>query len=133
VVVDDFADDEGEEFFGEFGVEMGADGEAAQAGDLAGFAGGVGRREFQLRLEQADGFGAFEALGEHVDDRGIDIVDAFAQGEELGGGFFGHAAELANGVRFAKSYAGLGPLAPAGPGRSPGLSVVIIIVTISGI
>jgi hypothetical protein len=76
VVVDDFADDEGEEFFGEFGVEFGTFREGAQAGDLFGFAGEVRGREFQAGFQLSDGLGAFEALGKQVNECGIDVVDA---------------------------------------------------------
>lgn len=93
VVADHFADDEVEELLGEGGVEFGALGELAQAGDLVGFAGGVGRGQGVFGLEVADLLGAFEAFGEHVDDGGVDVVDAVAQAGEFGadGGVHGVA------------------------------------------
>jgi hypothetical protein len=84
VVADHLGDDEVEEFLGERGVEFGALGEAAQPGDLAGLPLGVGRGQPVRGLEMADLLGALEAFGEHVDDGGVDVVDAVAQPFELG-------------------------------------------------
>ncbi|GAA2952752.1 hypothetical protein GCM10020227_19850 [Streptomyces flavovirens] len=83
VVADDLGDDEVQQLLGERRVELGAFGELAQPGDLAGLAGGVGGRQVVLRLEVADLLGGLEAFGEHVDDRGVDVVDAFAQAVQL--------------------------------------------------
>src|SRR4051812_43772248 len=84
VVADDLGNDEVEELLGEGGVEFGVLGELAQPFDLAGFARGVGRGQRVLGLEVADLLGAFEAFGEHMDDGGVDVVDAVAEAVELG-------------------------------------------------
>jgi len=55
----------------------------AQPFDLPGLAGRVGGRELVPRLEPADLLGALEALGEHVDDGRVDVVDAVAQPLQL--------------------------------------------------
>lgn len=95
VVADDLGDDEGEELLGEGRVQLGVLGEAAEPGDLVGLAGGVGGRQLVGRLEVADLLGALEAFGEHVDDGGVDVVDAVAQPGEFrtdgGVGFLGLA------------------------------------------
>src|SRR5690606_21737488 len=83
VVADHLGDDEVQELLGEGRVEPGVLGEVAQPGDLAGLAGRVGGRQPVLRLEAADLLGALEAFGEHVDDGGVDVVDAVAQPGEF--------------------------------------------------
>jgi octaprenyl-diphosphate synthase len=62
VVANHFVDDEAQEFFGEFGVEIGVAGQLAQAGYLL----------FTHRL------GHLESLCQHEHQRRIYIVDAFA-------------------------------------------------------
>lgn len=79
MVSDHFGDDEVEELLREGRVQFRVLREAAQAGDLFGFAVGVGRGQFVVRLEMADLLGALEALGEHVDNGSVDVVDAFAE------------------------------------------------------
>ena len=48
----------------------------AQPGDLLGLAVGVHRRQADLRLVAPDRLGDLEPLGEQVDERGVDVVDA---------------------------------------------------------
>ena len=50
-------------------------GQLAKARDLLLLARRVGRRQTVLGLEHADRLGAAEALGQHVDQRRVDIVD----------------------------------------------------------
>lgn len=84
MVADDLGDDEVQEFLREGRVQFRALGEFPQPGDLACLARGVGGRQLVFGLEDADLLGAFEALGEHVHDRRVDVVDAFAQPGEFG-------------------------------------------------
>lgn len=83
VVADHLGDDEIEEFLSERRVQFGALGEGAQAGDLPGLAGRVGGRQLVAGLEVADLLRGLEALGEHVDDGRVDVVDAVAQPGEF--------------------------------------------------
>ena len=85
VVADDFGDDEVQEFLGELRVEVSLRGKLAQTLDLFGFTSRIGRRHAARRLERADLFREFEALGQKVDQRGIDVVDALADAQELFG------------------------------------------------
>ncbi len=79
MVADDFLHDEVEELLREFGIEIGADGEAAQARDLALLARRIGRRQAVLRLELAHALRALEPLGQQVDDGRVQVVDARPQ------------------------------------------------------
>jgi hypothetical protein len=78
-MADDFADYEGEIFLSEFRIELGRLCQLAQARHLIGLAGRVGRRQAVLGFEGSHLLSAAEALGQHVDDGGVDIVDAAAQ------------------------------------------------------
>jgi len=73
-------DDEAQELLREFGVETRFLGEMPQPRDLALLAARIGGRQAGLRLVAADRLGHLEPFGEHVDQRGIDIVDAAAIG-----------------------------------------------------
>ena len=53
--------------------------ERAQAVELLLLASRVGCRHPVLRLQHADLLGRAEALGEEVDERGVDVVDAAAE------------------------------------------------------
>src|SRR6185295_16643334 len=79
MMADDFGDDEVQELLREIGVELGGLGELAQARDLLRLARRVGGRQAMRRLELAHGLRALEALGEQVNERCTDIVDAVAQ------------------------------------------------------
>ncbi len=83
MVPDHLGDDEIEEVRRKLGVEVGFDGERLQARDLASLALGVGRRQAVFGFEGANLLRAFEALGQHVDERGVEIVDALSQALEL--------------------------------------------------
>src|SRR5690606_25067697 len=82
VVADHFLDHEADELLAELGIELGVDRQRAQALDLARLASGIARFEPGLRLVLADRLGDAESLGEHVDQRGIDVVDALAVGRQ---------------------------------------------------
>ncbi|KPG83902.1 hypothetical protein AEQ27_08285 [Frigoribacterium sp. RIT-PI-h] len=83
MVVDHLGDDEVQEGLGEGRVETGLFGQATQALDLHALTLGVARRHAGRRLEQADGLRVLEPLGEHVDEGGVDVVDALADAREL--------------------------------------------------
>jgi hypothetical protein len=57
-----------------------------QTADLLGFSSGVAIGQPMLRLQFADSVGTSEPLSQHVDDRGIDIIDAVAQVSKFGNG-----------------------------------------------
>ena len=78
MVANHFVDDETQEFFGKFGIEIGVAGQLAQAGYLFLFAGAIGWGQAVFRLIFADRLGHFEAFCQHEHQRRIDIVDAFA-------------------------------------------------------
>ncbi len=90
-MADHFVDNEAEELFGEFGIKSGVCGQLAQSGNLPFFASRISGGELGLGLVAPDRLRDFEPLGEHVDERGIDIVDARA---ELGEGVVGHSSHL---------------------------------------
>ena len=79
MVADDFADDEREELLGELRVEVGVERQLTQPGDLLLFPVWISRREVVLGLESAHPLRVLEPLGEQVNERGIDVVDARAQ------------------------------------------------------
>lgn len=81
-MVDHFVDHETDELLSEIRVQVRVFGQFAQAGYLAFLAAGVGRGQVRLRLVFAHRLGDPEALGEHVDQRCIDIVDAGAEAGE---------------------------------------------------
>ena len=77
VVVDDFGDDEPQELLGEDRVEARLLGERRGAGRSGSRSRlGIGRRQLDGGLVAADRLGDLEALGEQVDERGVDVVDA---------------------------------------------------------
>ncbi len=114
VVADDLGDDEVEELLGEGRVEPGVLGQVAQPLDLVPLAGRIGRRQPVLRLQPPDLLGALEALGQHVDDRGVDVVDAAPQSEQLRLGLLVHLA--------TRGTAAFGHALPLSGGRLPGRS-----------
>jgi len=78
MMADHFVDDEAQEFFGEIGVQIGLFRQPPEPGDLAFLAAGVGGGKGVFGLVAAHGLGNLEALGQHEDERRVDIVDAFA-------------------------------------------------------
>ena len=76
---DDLGDDERQELLRELGIQVGLLGELSQPGDLPGLPGLVGRRQTVVGLEFTDALCELEALGEEMDEGGIDIVDAAPQ------------------------------------------------------
>ena len=87
-MADNFLDDEIEKFLRKVRIEMGIVGETAQPRDLLRLACRIGRGQTMRRLVLTHRLGAFEPLGQEMNERRIDIVDAFAQALKLriGGG-----------------------------------------------
>ena len=67
-----------DERLAELGIEIGLDGERAQALDLLRLPPGVAGREAGSGLVLADCLSDAEPFGQHVDQRRIDVVDALA-------------------------------------------------------
>ena len=91
VVADHFRHHEIEEFLRKIGIELGVLRQFAQARDLGLLPRLVGRRQIVQRFILADRLGAFEALGQQVNKRRIQIVDTVSEAQKLG---IGHVANL---------------------------------------
>jgi hypothetical protein len=86
VVLNDFSDDEVQEFLGEFRVEVGPVARSSSRAICFAFARGIGRRKVVFGLEFPHGLGVFEPLAQRVDEDRVEPVDAFAVAlEQLGG------------------------------------------------
>ena len=79
VMPDYLVDDEAQELLGELRVEIGFFGQCAQAGDLAFLAVGIGRGQRVFGFVAAHRLRRAKPLGEDVDERGVEIVDATAE------------------------------------------------------
>src|SRR5690606_6711688 len=95
-----------EPLLGELGIEMRLLRDRPQPGDLLTLASGVRGWHPARRLEPADRLGGLEPLGEQVDERRIDVVDALPVAPEFGtrvvgrlGGGGGHRARLPGAAR----------------------------------
>jgi hypothetical protein len=86
VLPNDFMNDKGQEPLGKVGVEFADRREMPQPADLLGFSSGVARGQFVPRFQFSHGTGTPKPLRQHVDDRGVDIVDAVPQVAKLGNG-----------------------------------------------
>jgi hypothetical protein len=86
VLPNDFIDDKGQKLLGKVWVEFADRRETPQATHLLRFSAGIARGQPVLRLQFADSAGTTEPLRQHVDDRGIDIVDAVPQVSKFGNG-----------------------------------------------
>ena len=82
VVADNLVDDEAQEFFAELGIELGLLGQRPQAGDLPFLSRRIGGGQGIPRLVTPDRLGDPEALGQHVNQGRVDIVDALAVSAE---------------------------------------------------
>lgn len=78
MVLDDFPNDEIQEGFGEFGVQIGTLCQVFQTVDLCGLAVGVRRGQVVFGLQLAHGLGVLEALAQGVDKDRVQAVDAGA-------------------------------------------------------
>ena len=76
VMVDDFGHDEAQELLREHRIETRLDGQRPQPRHLLLLAHRVGGRQPDRGLVAADLLGDLEPLGEQVDERGVDVVDA---------------------------------------------------------
>ncbi len=79
VVADHFLNDKAEEFLGKIRIQLGGFGQPPQTGDLLGLTFGIGCRKAMGGLKLAHRLRTFEALGQQVNERRVDIVDRFAQ------------------------------------------------------
>lgn len=84
VMPDYLVDDEAQELFGEFGVEVGFFGQRTQPCDLAFLAAWVGRGQRVFGLVAAHRLRRAETLGEDVDERRVEVVDAAAEAGQHG-------------------------------------------------
>ena len=75
-MADHLVDDEPQELFPEIGIELGVFGQPAESRDLALLTRRVGWRKRVFGLVGAHRLGDAEPLGEHMDQRRIDVVDA---------------------------------------------------------
>ncbi len=93
VVADHFVDDEADELFAEIRIQIGLFRKLAQAHDLSLLAAGVRGGQVVPGLVGADGLGDPKAFRQHVDQGGVDIVDARTETGENGvgcGSVLGH-------------------------------------------
>jgi hypothetical protein len=86
VLPNDFIDDKGQKLLGKVWIEFADRREMPQAAHLLRFSAGIARGQPVLRLQFADGAGTSKPLCQHVDNRGIDIVDAVPQVSKFGSG-----------------------------------------------
>ena len=75
----DFPNDKGEELLGKVRVQLADSREMPQTADLLGFPSRLAGGQSVLGLQFADRLGAPEPLRQHVNDCGVDIVDAIPQ------------------------------------------------------
>ena len=86
VMSNDLTNDKGQELFGKVGIEFADCRKMPQTADLLGFPPGIAREQSVPGLQFADRMGTSEPLRQHVDDRGIDIIDAVPQLSKVGNG-----------------------------------------------
>ena len=87
MVMDNFLNDEVEEFLGKFGVQIGPVCKVFQPRNLRSLAGGIAWGQIMLCLQLAHSLGVFEPLAERIDEDGIEAIDALAVFFQHGGGF----------------------------------------------
>ena len=83
MMANDLVDHETQELLGEIGIELGFFGKFAQTGDLSILPTGVGGGQSRHCLVAPDRLRDLESFGKHVDERGIDVVDAVPIGLQL--------------------------------------------------
>ncbi len=86
VMLNDFSDDEVQEFLGEFRVEVGLKGQVFEPCDLPRFAVRIRRGKVVFGFQLAHRLGVLEPLAQSVDEDGIEPVDTVAvPGQKIGG------------------------------------------------
>src|SRR5882757_1777902 len=80
----DFTNDKGKKLFSKLGIKFSSRRKRAETGDLLRFSAGVRRRQVVSCLQNSNLLGTPEALCQHVDDRGIYIVDTVPYVLKLG-------------------------------------------------
>jgi hypothetical protein len=75
VVLYDFANDEVQKVLGKFGVEVGLQRHVLKSLDLLAFAQRIGGREGVFSFQLTHGLCVFKALGQSVDQNGIQTVN----------------------------------------------------------
>jgi hypothetical protein len=86
VLANNFMNDKGQELFSKVWVKFAVRREMPQTTELIGFSAGIARGRSVLRLQFSHRAGTPKPLLQHVDDRGIDIVDAVPQVAKFGNG-----------------------------------------------
>ncbi len=90
VVLDDFLNDEVQEFLGEFRIKIGLIRKGFEPRDLLCFTRRVRGREVMGGFEDTDGLCVFEPLAQSIDENGIETINAFAMFfEHFGGAGYG--------------------------------------------
>src|SRR3981189_2697079 len=82
----DLTNDKGKKLFSKLWIKFSRRRALAEPGGLPRLSAGVGRRHFVSCLQNSNLLGKPEALRQHVDDRGIYIVDAVPYVLKLGHG-----------------------------------------------
>jgi hypothetical protein len=82
----DFMNDKRQELFGKVRIKVADRREMPHAACLLRFSTGIARAQPVLRLQLADSPGTSEPLRQHVDNRGVDIVDAVSEVSKSGSG-----------------------------------------------
>jgi len=82
----DFTNDKGKKLSGKLWIKFSSRCKLAETGDLLRLSPGVRRRQVVSSLQNANLLGTPEALRQHVDDRGIYIIDTVTYVLKLGHG-----------------------------------------------
>ena len=96
VVLDDFLNDEIQEFLGEVRIEIRLLRQILEPRDLLFFPRGVGGGQVVMRLEDAHGLGVLEPLGQGKDEDRVEPVDALAVFLQQRGGACGRVSQWAS-------------------------------------
>jgi hypothetical protein len=86
MLANDFMNDKGQELLGKVRIKVADRREMPQTAHLLRFSAGIARGQSVLRLQFADGAGTPEPLCQHVNNRGIDIIDTVPQDLKCGSG-----------------------------------------------
>jgi hypothetical protein len=123
---DDFANDKDNELLGTNWIEVTGSCEMPQTADLRGFPFLIAKGQSVPGLQFADRMGALEPLCQHMDDRGIDIVDAISRSRrfEMGSGASTITVSLPcrGGPPEGRRHGPLSVRSATHGGRSPGVA-----------